>query len=149
MDILDYLLANLSSTPQSLGDPQKDSPQEMEERHERVLTASLAAVAALLEVAVQQQLLVGKQPDSDGGSVIEERTASTSGNKDMAVAQVCESVVLFGSLTLFATLFGCLTVYSFSARVHACHCCPAPTWFSMGGEPLCMRQIVHCLSAIN
>jgi hypothetical protein len=47
-EIVDTIAEYLASTPQSLGDPRKDSPEEMEERHERVVAASLAAIPALL-----------------------------------------------------------------------------------------------------
>ncbi|KIZ02284.1 hypothetical protein MNEG_5679 [Monoraphidium neglectum] len=47
-DVADHIAECLASTPQSLGDPRKDSPEEMEERHERVVAAALSALAALL-----------------------------------------------------------------------------------------------------
>jgi hypothetical protein len=47
-EVLDHILSCLNSTPQSLGDPQKDTPEELEERHERINAAALAAAAALI-----------------------------------------------------------------------------------------------------
>ncbi len=42
---------HLASTPQQLGDPRRDSQQEMEERHDRVVAAAHLALAALLQLA--------------------------------------------------------------------------------------------------
>lgn len=47
-EVLAHITNCLVSTPASLGDATKDTPEELEERHERVLTASLSAAAALL-----------------------------------------------------------------------------------------------------
>eukprot|EP00775_Hariotina_reticulata_P010671 gene10671-10830_t len=47
-EVLDHIITCLNSTPQSLGDLQKDSTEELEERHERINAAALAAAAALL-----------------------------------------------------------------------------------------------------
>lgn len=49
--VLQLLGDNLASTPQGLGDPKKESAEELQDRHERVLAASCAALAALLELA--------------------------------------------------------------------------------------------------
>jgi len=58
-DVLAHITACVASTPQSLGDPKKDTAEELEERHERVVTASLSAAADLLttmqQAAAQQQ----------------------------------------------------------------------------------------------
>lgn len=49
--VLQLLLDNLASTPQSLGDAKKESVEELADRHERVLAASCGALAALLDLA--------------------------------------------------------------------------------------------------
>jgi hypothetical protein len=51
LQVLQLLGDNLASTPQALGDPKKESVEELQDRHERVLAASCAALAALLELA--------------------------------------------------------------------------------------------------
>ncbi|KXZ44895.1 hypothetical protein GPECTOR_61g848 [Gonium pectorale] len=48
-ELMSYLRDQLAATPQQLGDARKDSPEELEERHERVQAAGLAALAALIE----------------------------------------------------------------------------------------------------
>lgn len=53
--MLDHIITCLNSTPQTLGDARKDTPEELEERHERINTAALAAAAALLATLQQQQ----------------------------------------------------------------------------------------------
>lgn len=61
--ILQLLSDNLAATPQALGDPKKESAEELADRHERVLSASCAALAALLDVA-----LAGTDGSGGGGS---------------------------------------------------------------------------------
>lgn len=56
MQIVTYLLENLRASPESLGDPQRETPEELKERHHRVLASSLAALADI----------VGTTPDSKG-----------------------------------------------------------------------------------
>lgn len=51
--MLAHIATCLTATPQSLGDPVKDTPEELQDRHERILTASLAAAAALLTTMQQ------------------------------------------------------------------------------------------------
>ncbi len=38
-----------------LGDPRKESPEELAERHERVVAASLLALSSLLDLLVSKQ----------------------------------------------------------------------------------------------
>jgi hypothetical protein len=53
-EVLQHITSCLAATPQSLGDPGKDTPEELEERFERITAASLAAAAALLSTLQQQ-----------------------------------------------------------------------------------------------
>ncbi len=46
--MLDFLAEMVSSEPSALGDMHKETPEELAERHERVLSSSLAALTALL-----------------------------------------------------------------------------------------------------
>lgn len=48
--VLDYLQGNLDSTPDSLGDPRKETPEEMADRHDRVLATTLLALAGILDI---------------------------------------------------------------------------------------------------
>jgi hypothetical protein len=50
--VLQLLSDNLASSPQSLGDAKKESIEELQDRHERVLAATCAGLAALLDLAV-------------------------------------------------------------------------------------------------
>ena len=63
-EVLAHIATCLSSTPQTLGDPRKDTPEEMEERHERITAASLTAAAALLTTLQQQQQQQKQGPDA-------------------------------------------------------------------------------------
>lgn len=47
-DIMTHVTVCLTSTPASLGDTRRDSPEELAERHERVIASALAAAGALL-----------------------------------------------------------------------------------------------------
>jgi hypothetical protein len=65
--VLQLLGDNLVSTPQSLGDAKKESMEELQDRHERVLAASCAALAALVEM-VAPASSGGQQPQQQGSS---------------------------------------------------------------------------------
>lgn len=49
LQVLDFLGEMIRSEPAALGDMHKESPEELAERHERVLSSALAALAALLD----------------------------------------------------------------------------------------------------
>ncbi len=51
MQVLQLLADNLASTPQSLGDAKKESTEELQDRHERVLAATCTALASLIDLA--------------------------------------------------------------------------------------------------
>ena len=53
--VLIFLQENLKATPEALGDPRKESPEELAERHERVVAASLLALSSLLDLLVSMQ----------------------------------------------------------------------------------------------
>jgi hypothetical protein len=66
--VLQHITSCLAATPQSLGDPKKDTPEELEERFERITAASLAAAAALLSTLQQQvQQQQQQQQEEDEG----------------------------------------------------------------------------------
>lgn len=52
---------NLAATAEQLGDPSKESKEELADRHERTLAATLLALAALADVAAPAQ----QSPPSD------------------------------------------------------------------------------------
>jgi hypothetical protein len=83
--MLAHIAMCLISTPTSLGDPKKDTPEELEERHERVLTASLSAAAALLTM-MQQAAQQQGPPDQPGSS------SSSSGADSAATAAAAQEV---------------------------------------------------------
>lgn len=64
LQILQLLSDNLGSTPQSLGDAKKETPEELADRHERVLAASCAALQALLDLAAPADL-AGEPPAAE------------------------------------------------------------------------------------
>lgn len=45
----------LKATPESLGDTRKETPEELAERHERVVAASLLALSSLLDLLVSKE----------------------------------------------------------------------------------------------
>ncbi len=55
LQVLIFLQENLKATPETLGDPRKESPEELAERHERVVAASLLALSSLLDLLVSKQ----------------------------------------------------------------------------------------------
>lgn len=78
--MLAHIVSCLASTPQTLGDPRKDTPEELEERHERVTAASLAAAAALLTALQQQaQQDASAEPAAADASPVEAALAEVQG----------------------------------------------------------------------
>lgn len=55
LQVLIFLQENLKANPETLGDPRKESPEELAERHERVVAASLLALSSLLDLLVSKQ----------------------------------------------------------------------------------------------
>jgi len=53
--VLLFLQDNLKATPETLGDARKETPEELAERHERVVAASLLALSSLLDLLVSKQ----------------------------------------------------------------------------------------------
>jgi hypothetical protein len=51
--VLQLLEDNLGSSPQSLGDARREGPEELAERHERVLVATCSAALALVRMATE------------------------------------------------------------------------------------------------
>lgn len=62
--MLIFLQDNLKATPETLGDPRKETPEELAERHERVVAASLLALSSLLDLLVSKQ----QHENTAGGS---------------------------------------------------------------------------------
>ncbi|KAG2437620.1 hypothetical protein HYH02_011259 [Chlamydomonas schloesseri] len=91
-----YLRDMMAAAPAQLGDPRKDSAEELEERHERVQAACCAAWAQLLDVLagpgpatltpLPQQPVTQRQHDEAGGSA----AAAASTNKPATAAQESE-----------------------------------------------------------
>ncbi|KAK9831453.1 hypothetical protein WJX81_006515 [Elliptochloris bilobata] len=50
--VVGYLEDNLDAAPGALGEPGKEAPEELAQRHERVAAASLLALASLLDLAL-------------------------------------------------------------------------------------------------
>lgn len=48
MQLTDYYGGNLKAAPESLGDPQRETPEDIQERYERVLASSFLSLSALL-----------------------------------------------------------------------------------------------------
>jgi hypothetical protein len=82
--VLAHIAICLVSTPASLGDPKKDTQEELEERHERIVTASLSAAAALLTM-MQQAAQQQGPPDQPGSS-------NSSGADSAAAAAATQEV---------------------------------------------------------
>lgn len=87
--MLAHIATCLVSTPASLGDPTKDTPEELEERHERVLTASLSAAAALLTT---MQTAAGRAAAGSSGGGAEPAAAAAAGTAAVALQEVQEKV---------------------------------------------------------
>ena len=94
----EHLSSCLQSTPQTLGDPRKDTPQEMEERYERVMAAALAAVVAFItnlqqlqppqqqQGEEQQQQDQQQEEEEDAGSAVAEAGKSGSSSSSTTPA---------------------------------------------------------------
>lgn len=89
--MLTHIATCLVATPASLGDPQKDTPEELEERHERILTASLSAAAALLTTMQQQQQQQGSGK-AGSSSADSAAAASTATAAEAALQEVQDKV---------------------------------------------------------
>ena len=50
--VVSYLEENLDAAPGALGEPGKETPEELAQRHERVAAASLLALASLLDLTL-------------------------------------------------------------------------------------------------
>ncbi|GFR43125.1 hypothetical protein Agub_g4131 [Astrephomene gubernaculifera] len=73
-----YLMDQLAATPQQLGDPRKDSAEELEDRHERVQAGCMAALAALVD-RLATPAAGGRQPaaaESAGAAVASAGTSA-------------------------------------------------------------------------
>ena len=55
VQVLQLLHDDLSANPEGLGDARKETPEELSERHERVLAGSLLAFSSLLDLLVSVQ----------------------------------------------------------------------------------------------
>ena len=64
LQVLLFLQDTLKATPESLGDARKETAEELAERHERVVAASLLALSSLLDLLVSKD-----QHDSPTGTV--------------------------------------------------------------------------------
>lgn len=78
--MIKLLSENASSSPQSLGDPKKESPEELQARHARVLAATCAAIAAIVKSA--------KLQDNVSGKAIEARKALLAGAQSLLESNV-------------------------------------------------------------
>nr|ADF43172.1 294687m [Chlamydomonas reinhardtii] len=58
-----YLRDMMAAAPAQLGDPRKDSPEELEERHERVQAACCAALAQLIDVLAGAGAAAARHPE--------------------------------------------------------------------------------------
>jgi len=54
--VLDYLERNIKSKPGSLAEVYVEEPEELDERYERVVAASLEAMARMLDLLLPAQL---------------------------------------------------------------------------------------------
>lgn len=63
LQVLLFLQDTLKATPESLGDARKETAEELAERHERVVAASLLALSSLLDLLVSKD-----QHDSPTGT---------------------------------------------------------------------------------
>lgn len=48
LQLLEYFSGNLKASPESLGDPQREASEDIQERYERVMASTLSAMSALL-----------------------------------------------------------------------------------------------------
>ena len=66
--VLEYLEEQLNSRPETLTDMQRESQEEAQERHERVLAASLAVAAAFLDLSAGKGQAVQEGETMNAGS---------------------------------------------------------------------------------
>ena len=64
LQVLLFLQDTLKAMPEALGDARKETAEELAERHERVVAASLLALSSLLDLLVSKD-----QHDSPTGTV--------------------------------------------------------------------------------
>jgi hypothetical protein len=88
-EVLQHITSCLAATPQSLGDPKKDTPEELEERYERITAASLAAAAALLSTLQQQ---AQQQQEEDGQQQQQQQDSAAASAAAAAAAAAHEEV---------------------------------------------------------
>ena len=48
MQLTEYFSSNLKAAPETLGDPQREAPEDIQERYERVIASSFTSLSALL-----------------------------------------------------------------------------------------------------
>lgn len=58
IQIVNYLLGLLNSTPEALGDSQRETPEELQERYERTVSSSLRSLTSLLGKILEHQILI-------------------------------------------------------------------------------------------
>ena len=54
--VADYLVGLVSSSPEVLGDPQRESVEELQERYERTVASALATLATLITLSSEGDL---------------------------------------------------------------------------------------------
>jgi hypothetical protein len=82
-EVLAHITSCLAATPQSLGDPRKDTPEELEERFERITAASMAAAAALLST-LQQQAQQAQQDQEQQDASVSTATAAAAAVEEVS-----------------------------------------------------------------
>lgn len=69
-EVLSFLVEVLDSTPQSLGDPKKEAPEELQDRHERATCSALALLGTLAGVAGQEPAAEGSKVGPEGDAAL-------------------------------------------------------------------------------
>ena len=79
--VIKLLSDNASSTPQSLGDPRKESSEELQARHARVLAATCAALASI--IVLQSKSGTSSDTTSSNDKAIDARKALLTGAQSL------------------------------------------------------------------
>ncbi|GAX79187.1 hypothetical protein CEUSTIGMA_g6627.t1 [Chlamydomonas eustigma] len=99
-ELMDQLLTNMMMTKEQLGDPKKETVEELEDRHERVVSMSVLAVSSLLDITSPAPEPAVPQASSSGLiSATPSATTSVATAASFIVTQVLE---LLGKPNLFS-----------------------------------------------
>ncbi len=69
MQLAEYFNSNLKAAPEALGDPQREAPEDIQERYERVVASSFSSLSALLVLYSEGLILPCKLENISPGAI--------------------------------------------------------------------------------